>query len=181
MHSPSWPSGCGYSSWPCWPRSFDTPFIATILDRETAKNIQTACTCLVHTCLQCFDTDGSASAKTPGPSPDKLAGLWQKGHSTQKWRDDGVPMGWRPDALSVRLPVIFPCTTKSRRWQAITQEVDKGCSEFCVTVGTVTRNASILIHRLLKAMVVNLSWPSGRLWLYTGLTGSNKPRWLKAQ
>ena len=60
------------------------------------------------------------------------------------------------------------------------EEVDEGCSELCVTVGTVARNASILIHSRLKALAVNVSWPSGRLWLYAGLTGSNNPRWLKA-
>jgi len=46
-----------------------------------------------------------------------------------------VRMEWCPDRLC--LPVIFPCTIKSRRWQAIREEADKGCSEFCVTVGTV--------------------------------------------
>jgi len=62
------------------------------------------------------------------------------------------------------------------------EEVDKGCSEFCVTAGTVTRTASILILRpsRLKALAVNLSWPSGRLRLYAGLIGSNNLRWLKA-
>ena len=59
-------------------------------------------------------------------------------------------------------------------------EVDKGCSEFRVSVGTVTRTASILIHSQLKALAVNLSQPSGRLWLHAGLIGSNNPRWFKA-
>jgi len=59
--------------------------------------------------------------------------------------------------------VVFPCTVKSRRWQAIMEEVEKGCSKFCVTVGTVTRTASILIHSRLKALAVNLSRPSSRL------------------
>jgi len=61
--------------------------------------------------------------------------------------------------------------------------VDKGCSEFCVIVGTVTRTAGILIHIVgwrLKTLAVNLSQPSGQLWLYAGLIGSNNPRWLKA-
>jgi len=56
------------------------------------------------------------------------------------------------------------------------EEVDKGCSEFCITVGTVNRTASILIHSQLKVLAVNLS----QLWLYAGLIGSNNPRWLKA-
>ena len=30
------------------------------------------------------------------------------------------------------------------------EEVDKGCSEFCVTVGTVTRTAGILIRSRVK-------------------------------
>jgi len=70
--------------------------------------------------------------------------------------------------------VIFLCSIKSRRWQAVMEEVDKGRSEFCITVGTVTRIASILIQ-LVKALAVNLSRPSGRLWLYAGLTRSNNP------
>jgi len=49
----------------------------------------------------------------------------------------------------------------------------KGCSEFCVTVGTATRTASILIHSRSNALAVNLSQPFGRLWLCAGLIGSN--------
>ena len=37
------------------------------------------------------------------------------------------------------------------------EEVDKACSEFCVTVGTVTRTAGILIHCLLNVPAVNLA------------------------
>jgi len=80
-----------------------------------------------------------------------------------------VRLGWCPDGL-----------LRPRRWRAIMEEVDKGCSEFCVTAGTVTRTAGILIRSRLKALAVNLSWPSGLLWLYPGLIGSNNPRWLKA-
>ena len=54
--------------------------------------------------------------------------------------------------------VIFPCTIKSRRWQAVMEEVDKGCSEFCVTVGTVIRTAGILIHSRPTLVVCQLSW-----------------------
>jgi len=57
------------------------------------------------------------------------------------------------------------------------EEVDKGCSKFCITVGTVTRTASILTHSQLMALAVNLSQPSDRLWLCAGLIGSNNPRW----
>ena len=57
------------------------------------------------------------------------------------------------------------------------EEVDKGCREFCITVGTVTSTAGILIHSRLKVLAVNLS---RRLWLYVGLIGSNNPRSLKA-
>jgi len=42
--------------------------------------------------------------------------------------------------------VIFLCSIKSRRWRAVMEEVDKGCSEFYVTAGTVTRIAGILIQ-----------------------------------
>jgi len=35
------------------------------------------------------------------------------------------------------------------------EEVDKGFSEFCATVGTVTRTVSILIHSRLKALALN--------------------------
>ena len=59
-------------------------------------------------------------------------------------------------------------------------EVDKRCSEFCVTVGTATRTAGILIHVRLQALAVNLSQPSSRLLLYAGLTGSSNPSWLEA-
>jgi len=76
--------------------------------------------------------------------------------------------------------VIFPCTIKSRRWREIVEEVDKGCSDFCITVGTVTRTARILIRTRLKVPAVNLSQPSSRLWWYSGLIESNNPRWLKA-
>ena len=44
----------------------------------------------------------------------------------------------------------------------------------------LTRIAGILIHSRLKALAVNLNRPSGRLWLYAGLIGSNNPRRLKA-
>jgi len=122
----------------------------------------------------------SKHCSVPLPSQDKLGGLQQKGHSMQKsWDDggggtdshlDGMASGW--------IIVIFPCTIKTTRWQAVMEEVDKGCSEFCLTVGTVTRIASILIHS--QILGVNTSQPSGRLWLYDGLIGSNNPHWLKA-
>jgi len=73
-----------------------------------------------------------------------------------------VRMGWRPD-VNVSASVIFPCTIKFGRWQAVMEEVDKGCGEFCVTVGAVTRTVGILIHSRLKVLAVNLSRPSGRL------------------
>ena len=62
--------------------------------------------------------------------------------------------------VGVSASVIFSCTIKSRRWQAMMEEVDKGCSEFCITAGTVTRTVGILIHSWLKALAVNLSQPS---------------------
>ena len=60
------------------------------------------------------------------------------------------------------------------------EEVDKGCSEFCATVGTVTRTVSILIHSQLKALALNFS--AGHpvnFWLFAGLIRSNNPHWLK--
>ena len=70
--------------------------------------------------------------------------------------------------VSASSSVIFPCSIKSRRWPAVVEEVYKGCSKFCVTIGTVTRIASILIHSRLKVLAVNLSQPFRRLvvcWL----------------
>jgi len=87
----------------------------------------------------------------------------------------GVRMGWHPDGLSVLLPLFLPCTTQSPRWQAMMDEVDKGCNDFYITVGTVTRTAGILIHSH-RHWLLNLSHPSGRLQLYAGLTESNNPR-----
>ena len=78
--------------------------------------------------------------------------------------DDG---GWGTDSpdgvasrriVSASASVIFPCTIKSRRWQAVMEEVDKGCSEFCVTGGTVIRTAGILIHSRPTLVVCQLSW-----------------------
>jgi len=103
----------------------------------------------------------------PVPSQNKLGGLQQKGHSAYKWADDGG--GWGPDSLDgvvsrqivgASASVIFSYTIKSRRWRAIMEEIDKGCSEFYVTVGAVTRTVGILIHSRLKALAVNLSQPS---------------------
>ena len=53
-----------------------------------------------------------------------------------------VQMGWYPDGLSVRLPLLSFLHHKIQKMA----EVDKGCSKFCVIVGTATRTASILIH-----------------------------------
>jgi len=39
----------------------------------------------------------------------------------------------------------------------------------------------MLIHSRLKALAVNMCQPPDRLRLYVGLTGSNNPRWLKAE
>jgi len=43
------------------------------------------------------------------------------------------------------------------------EQVDKGRSQFCITVGTVTSTADILIDSWLKALAVDLSRPSGQL------------------
>ena len=122
----------------------------------------------------------------PVPSQDKWGRLWQKGHLAQKWGNDGGGGTDSPDGAASRrtvhasASVIFHCTIRSRRWRAIMEEVDKGCSEFCITVGTVTRTASILIHSRLQELAVSLSRLSSRLWLYAGLIGFNHPCWLKA-
>jgi len=49
---------------------------------------------------------------------------------------DGVASRWTVGASA---SVLSPCTIKSRTWRAIMEEVHKGCSELCVTVGTATR------------------------------------------
>ena len=90
-------------------------------------------------------------------------GIWRENGETMEVAAPIVRMGWRPD-VSVSASVIFPCTIKIGRWQAVMEEVNKGCGEFCITVGTATRTAGILIHSRLKALAVNLSRPSGRLW-----------------
>jgi len=59
------------------------------------------------------------------------------------------------------------------------EEDDKGCSEFCITVDTVTRTAGI-VHSRLQVLAANLSRPCSRLWLYVGFFRSINPRWLKA-
>ena len=59
--------------------------------------------------------------------------------------------------VSASASVIFPCIIKSSNGERM-EEVDKGCIEFCIIVGTVTRTAGILIHSQLKALTVNLSW-----------------------
>jgi len=60
------------------------------------------------------------------------------------------------------------------------EDIDKGCSEFYKTVGTVNMTACKLIHSRVKVLAVNLSQPSSQLWLYAGLIGSNNPHLLKA-
>jgi len=69
-------------------------------------------------------------------------------------------MGGGTDSPDGSASVIFPCTIKSRRRQAIMEDVDKGRSEFCVTAGTATRTASILIYSRLKMLAVKLSRPT---------------------
>jgi len=92
----------------------------------------------------------------PVPSQDKLGELRQKGHLAENGGVMEVGPGGTdsPDGVASRqivrasASVVFPCTIKSRRWRAIMEEVDKGCKEFCVSVGTVTRTDGILIHSL---------------------------------
>ena len=61
--------------------------------------------------------------------------------------------------VGVSASLSFPAPQKSRRWRAIMEEIDKGCSEFCIlnlTVGTETRTAGILIYIWINALAVNL-------------------------
>jgi len=53
--------------------------------------------------------------------------------------------------------VFFPGTIKSKRWRAVMEEIDKGCGKFCITVGTATRTAVILIHSQLKVLTEQAS------------------------
>lgn len=62
-----------------------------------------------------------------------------------------VQMGASRQIVHVHASFIFPCTIKSMRWQAVMDEVDKECSDFCVIVGTVTGTVGILIHCWLRA------------------------------
>ena len=59
--------------------------------------------------------------------------------------------------VGVSASVIFPGIIKSKRWRAVMEEVDKGCSKFCITVGTATRTAGILIHSQLKVLTEQAS------------------------
>jgi len=97
---------------------------------------------------------GTAYAKrhylVPVPSRDKLGGgCGRKGNGRKKVRGgDGAVGTDSPGGVAYRRIVgasaSVICTVKSRRWRAVMEEVDKGCSEFCVTVGTATRTAGIL-------------------------------------
>jgi len=59
--------------------------------------------------------------------------------------------------------------------EAITKLIKDAAS--CVTVGTVTRTASILILCWLKALAVKSKLA---IWFYVGLIGFNNLRWFKA-
>jgi len=65
-----------------------------------------------------------------------------------KMGDDGGGGTDRTDGVVSRQIVgasasaIFPCTIKSRRWRAVMEEVDKGCSIFCIRIGTATTRCS---------------------------------------
>ena len=73
-------------------------------------------------------------------------GCGKKGIQRKKMGDDGGGGTDSLDGVSSRriAGAIFPCTIKSRRWRAVMEAVAKGCSEFCVTVGTATRTANPL-------------------------------------
>jgi len=64
----------------------------------------------------------------------------------ERWRRGHWQSGWSnvhsKRTVGASAYVFFPSTIKPRRWWAIMEEVDIGCSEFCVTAGTLTRTAS---------------------------------------
>ena len=75
---------------------------------------------------------------------------WEGYGRVQHKNGDGGSGGTdSPDGVASRqfvgasASVIFPCTIKSKSWQAVTEEVDKGCSKFCVTVGVATSTAGV--------------------------------------
>jgi len=81
------------------------------------------------------------------------------------WVDDGVVGTDSPNGVA------------SRRIVSVSASY---LYDFCLTVGTATRTAGILIHSRLKMLGINLSPPSGWLWLQSGLMGSNNHRWLES-
>jgi len=66
-------------------------------------------------------------------------------------------------------------TLPAQIMEAITKLIKDAAS--CVTVGTVTSTASILILCWLKALAVKSKLA---IWFYVGLIGFNNLRWLKA-
>jgi len=118
--------------------------------------------------------------------PVPREGCNRKGTRCKKWEGNGGGGTNSPHGVAFRwfvgasASVVFPCTVESRRWRAIMEEVDEGCREFWVTIGTITRTAGILIHSRLKVLAVNLSQIFRQLSLYASLIASNNPRWLKA-
>ena len=92
-------------------------------------------------CLSQARIDGRVAAERAFGM--KLGGWWRWGTDSP----DGVASRW---IVGASASAVFPCSIKSRRWWAIMEEVDKWCSEFCITVGTATRTAGILIHGQVK-------------------------------
>ena len=72
-----------------------------------------------------------------------MGGLRQERAVGIKMGDDGCGGTDSPDGVvssgivGASASVMFPCNIESRRWRAVMEDVDKGCSEFCVTVGTI--------------------------------------------
>ena len=86
----------------------------------------------------------------PVPSQDRWEGCSRKGirHENGGMMEVGHRQSRR--IVGASASAVLPCSIKSRRWRAIMEEVDKGCSKFCITVGTATRTAGILIHGQVK-------------------------------
>jgi len=56
----------------------------------------------------------------------KMGGCWSGGTDSPDWVASRHILG-------ASASITFPCTVKSRKWRAVMEEVDKGCSEFCLT------------------------------------------------
>jgi len=80
-----------------------------------------------------------------------------------------IPSQYFPDPLSLAVPLWAGAMSASG---SFSHRRERRNAEFCVSVGP----AGILAASGLKALAVDLSWPSNRYGLYAGLIGSNHRR-----